>query len=63
MARVLFESRNRDEAHAFQAKVIANKTAPLACCTDHNDRGTTVVWDRNLQAGDLDILATMEVQK
>lgn len=60
MAKILFESRDRDKAHQFQAKVIADGTAPRACCTDHNDRGTTVVWDDNLAAGDLDALATIE---
>ncbi len=46
MATKLFESKDRNEAHAFQAKVIADGTAPLACCTEHVNRGdTTIVWD------------------
>jgi hypothetical protein len=59
MARILFESRDRNEAHRYQARVIADRSAPRAACTDHEDRGTTVVWDGNIQAGDLDILATI----
>lgn len=46
MATKLYESRVRADAHAFQASVIADGTAPRACCTDHVERGdTTVVWD------------------
>lgn len=46
MAKKLFESKNRDEAHAYQAGVIADETAPFACCTEHVERGDTViVWD------------------
>jgi hypothetical protein len=61
MARVLFESKDRDEAHRFQAKVIQDGTAPRACCTDHVERGdTTVVWDDNLLPGDIDKLTLLE---
>lgn len=59
MAKILFESANRDEAHRFQARVIQDGSAPRACCTDHNERGSTVVWSDNLAATDLDILATL----
>lgn len=59
MAKILFESKDRNEAHRFQARVIADGSMPRACCTDHNERDSTVVWSDNLAAGDLDILATI----
>lgn len=46
MAKVIFETKNRDVAHQKQAEVISDGSAPLACCTEHVERGdTTIVWD------------------
>lgn len=57
MAKKLFESKNRDDAHAYQARVIADKSAPFACCTEHVERGdTTIVWDDTPSTQDLERL-------
>lgn len=53
-AKKLREFKIRDDAHAFQAQAIADGTAPLACCTEHVNRGDTViVWDDSPDADDL----------
>lgn len=55
MANKLQEFKIRDEAHEFQAKVIADGTAPFACCTEHVNRGDTViVWDETPAPADVE---------
>src|SRR4051812_3110738 len=44
MAKILFRSADRDEAHQHQAKVIASKKAPKATCTQ--DAYEVIVWDK-----------------
>jgi hypothetical protein len=61
MAKPLFESWDRDEAHQFQSKVVADGTAPFSACTEHVSRGdTVVVWDDTPTAEDLERLSRTE---
>lgn len=54
MAKPLKEFTDRAAAHAFQAQVIADKSVPLACCTEHVERGDTViVWDDTPEAKEI----------
>jgi hypothetical protein len=43
MAKILFRSADRGEAHQFQAKVIKSKKAPKATCTE--DAYEVIVWN------------------
>lgn len=57
MATPLKEFTVRTEAHAYLAQVIAEKTAPHACCTEHVGRGDTViVWDDSPEGKDFERL-------
>lgn len=63
MAKKIYESRDRDDAHRHQADVIANGTAPRACCTEHVERGDSViVWDDTPTLDDLARLAQESTQ-
>lgn len=43
MAKILFRSSDRTEAHEHQAKVIKSKKAPHATCTE--DAYEVIVWN------------------
>lgn len=50
----LFQSADRAEAHAKLAEVIADGSAPDACCTEHSNLGIVVVWDGTPSAVELE---------
>lgn len=60
MANKLFESRDRALAHAKLAEVIADDSAPWACCTEESNRETVVVWDGRPSPGDIEELYNEE---
>ena len=54
MAKKLGEFEHRDDAHAFQARVIKDGSAPLACCSEHPElNDLVVVWDEQPTLGEV----------